>query len=43
LEFQRRVIRWSGGEVVITVDPWDLDVNDPAVQMINQLNLTQLA
>jgi hypothetical protein len=43
LELQRRVIRWSGGEVVITVDPWDLDVNDPAVQMINQLNLTQLA
>lgn len=41
LELQIQAIRWSGGGMVITVDPWDLDSADAAVQVIKDLNLSQ--
>ena len=42
LTLQRKCIRWASGEVIITVDPWDLNADDPEVGRIQKLNLGQV-
>lgn len=41
IEFQEEALEWASGEVVVTVDPWDLDPVNKHVQRIQTLNLTQ--